>query len=34
MIEKDVQYVNNRSLLLDLKISLKTIRLIVLQDNA
>lgn len=34
MIEKDIEYVNHRSLLLDLRIALRTVRLLLLRDNA
>jgi lipopolysaccharide/colanic/teichoic acid biosynthesis glycosyltransferase len=34
MIEKDIEYVSHRSFLLDLKIALRTVRLLLLRDNA
>lgn len=34
MIEKDIEYVTHRSLLLDLKIAVRTVRLLILRDNA
>ena len=34
MIDKDIEYVSNRSIVLDIKIALKTIRLLILRENA